>query len=259
MYALFCGKYAGDRARVEKGLEALSRLGFEFLRLQSRFRRSGRYERSSSQLLLESMYLDREVMEGYYLDGLFLSYAFWVNHVLMHRYFESRFLPLLAPSARLLEIGTGHGLMALTSLTTLKGASYEGVDVSPWARHYASELLAAHDLETTRFRIRDAYAGEGDASRDGAICCEVLEHVERPQELVRALAAGLRSGGRAFITTVANVAAEDHIFLFPDADSIRRELAEGGLLLDSELVLPVPGFEQSSPLPLNYAAILHRP
>ena len=79
-----------------------------------------------------------------------------------------------------------------------------------------------------------------------------------PLPLLRGLAAALAPSGRAFVTTVANVEAEDHVYLFDDAAHVRRVLGEAGLAVEKEMALTLRGFETARPLPLNYAAIVRR-
>jgi 2-polyprenyl-3-methyl-5-hydroxy-6-metoxy-1,4-benzoquinol methylase len=248
---------------LEPALEAMARMSFEFLRLQPRFMKTGRYARAASAPLREQIYSRQEVMEGYYLDGLLLTYAFWVNHTALYRYFIRGFLPRLPTGARALEIGVGHGLMALTLLRELPSSRYEGLDISPFSLSYASRLLSANGIDLGRVSLREADAARGGAGdegrsdrRDAVICCEVLEHVEDPAVLLETVRARLAPEGRAFVTTVANVEAEDHIYRFEDQAHIRRLLQEAGLRVESELVLPLRGFEGAVPRPLNYAAVL---
>jgi len=201
------------------------------------------------------------VMEGYYLDGLLLSYAFWRNHARMLRFFEDDFLAVLPRRAQLGEIGAGHGLMALRALARLPSAEYDGFDLSPFAITYAQSLLAANGVGAGRARLSCADALSGlppGTGLDGAWCCEVIEHVTDPLPLLRGLGAALAPHGRGFVTTVANVEAEDHVYLFDDAAHIRRVLGEAGLAVEKELALTLRGFEDARPLPLNYAAIVRR-
>jgi SAM-dependent methyltransferase len=241
-------------------LEALVRMSVDFLRLQPRFMKSGRYGRAGSAELFERFYARREVMEGYYLDGLLLTYAFWVNHARLYRFFVEEFLRGLPREARLVELGVGHGLMALAALRSLPAARYHGFDLSPFSLAYAEGLLRANAVGEGRVSLQqaDGVAGlpDGLDARDAAICCEVIEHVEDPAPLLRALRSCLGPGGRAFVTTVANVEAEDHIYLFDDAAHIRRVLEAAGFRVESELPLPLRGFEGARPMPLNYAAVL---
>ena len=74
-------KCAAEGRSLDHALEAMARMSFDFLRLQPRFMRTGRYRSAHSAPLRERIYSQKDVMEGYYLDGLLLTYAFWVNHV----------------------------------------------------------------------------------------------------------------------------------------------------------------------------------
>jgi 2-polyprenyl-3-methyl-5-hydroxy-6-metoxy-1,4-benzoquinol methylase len=253
-------KCEAEGRSVDAALEALARMSFDFLRLQPRFMKTGRYRSAASGPLKERIYGQKEVMEGYYLDGLLLTYAFWVNHAALYRFFARTFLPRLAPEARVLEIGVGHGLMALTLLRELPQARYEGVDISPFSLSYAARLLSSNDVDLGRASLREEdateTAGRPGGRWDGVLCCEVLEHVEDPLRLLRAVRDRLEDRGLAFVTTVANVEADDHIYLFTDEAHIRRLVGEAGLRIESDLVLPLRGFEGARPRPLNYAAVL---
>ena len=256
---------AGDGQALERGLEAFARISFDFIRLQARFSRRGEYARSESKCIIDSLYLNRERMEGYYLDGLLLTYAFWPNHALMLRFFAEEFLPSISEGASFLEIGVGHGLMAYLALSSNLTARYAAHDISPSSLEYAHELLVRNGIDVRRFDLISEDAtrmngpdATGHSSHDAVVCCEVLEHVERPEEILATIHARLRPGGLAYVTTVANVEAEDHIFLFRDADHIRQTLVEAGFGVSRELVLPLPGMEARTPLPLNYAAILEK-
>jgi 2-polyprenyl-3-methyl-5-hydroxy-6-metoxy-1,4-benzoquinol methylase len=253
-------KCEAEGRSVDHALEAMARMSFDFLRLQPRFMKTGRYRSAHSAPLRERIYSQKDVMEGYYLDGLLLTYAFWVNHVSLYRYFVRGFLPRLPREARVVEIGVGHGLMALTLLRELPHARYVGLDISPFSLSYAAGLLSANaiDLHRVTLREEDASGSAPDAAEpsDAVLCCEVLEHVEDPAGLLEKVRERLGAHGQAFVTTVANVEAEDHIFLFADEAHIRRLVGEAGLRVESELVRPLRGFEDARPRPLNYAAVL---
>jgi SAM-dependent methyltransferase len=261
VYASLVRKCEAAGRPVTEALEALVRMSVDFMRLQPRFMKTGRYASTGAVGLFERFYGRGEVMEGYYLDGLLLTYAFWRNHARLLRFFEDEFLAALPADARLGEIGVGHGLMALSALTRRPQARYDGLDLSPFALTYTEALLRANGVapERARLRCEDALSGLPPGSDlDGAWCCEVIEHVTDPLPLLRALRAALAPSGRGFVTTVANVEAEDHVYLFDDAAHVRRVLGEAGLAVEKEMALTLRGFENAQPLPLNYAAIVRR-
>lgn len=261
-YEVFVKKSGGRYAELEAGLESFAHMSFDFLRLQSRFLKTGQYELSSANELLNGLYLNNERMERYYLDGLLLTYSFWPNHLKLVRFFRDRFLGPLPTRSRFLEIGVGHGFMSGIVLSHIPKCHYTGLDISPSSLTYARKLWVTNDVDHTNAVLAIANAVEWDPPDnleerwDAAICCEVLEHVEKPAKVMKSLRHALKPGARVFITTVANVAAEDHIHLFEHADEIRELCSEAGFIVADDKVWPLKGFESAKSLPLNYAAIL---
>jgi len=245
---------------LPRGLTAFGRVTFDFIKLQARFLKKGHYHHQNAAELIEQLYLNPENMKGYYLDGLLLSYAFWPNHAHLMRLFIENFLTTLSNNSCIGEVGTGHGLMALLTLLHLPTAHYLGIDVSPFALEYATELLIKNGIQTPCFNLQ-----LGDVTQpheffkqhfDAIVCCEVLEHVESPEKILMAIHQALIPQGKAFITTVANIEAEDHVYLFTDATQIRTMLEKYGFSLIEERIYPLKGMEQVNPLPLNYVAVV---
>ena len=89
------------------------------------------------------------------------------------------------------------------------------------------------------------------------VCCEVLEHVDDPGSLLSALRAQIQPGAPAFVSTVANMEAEDHVYLFHDAQEIRSLLLASGFVIYADQPLDLAGSRTMTPRPLNYSAIAH--
>jgi 2-polyprenyl-3-methyl-5-hydroxy-6-metoxy-1,4-benzoquinol methylase len=140
---------------------------------------------------------------------------------------------------------------------------YLGIDISPRSISYSAAALGALGIAESRYRLLVADATSATASVEepcgAAICCEVLEHVDEPGSLLAALQHLSGPDAPAFVSTVANMEAEDHVYLFHDVDDIRATLrASGyGVVVDQPLVLE--GAEHTTPTPLNYSAVLRRP
>ena len=261
----FLHKIGHQRSRLHQGLEALAEVSFDFLLRQARFRKTGSYEPRTAARVIREIYHNREKMEGSYLDGLLLTYAFWPNHARMLHCYVALLGSGQPSGPAVLEIGLGHGLMALTALVLLRSARYTAVDVSPHSLTYAYDLLEKNGIE------REALCGivgnaeepelwsdrlSGSAPWDVVVCGEVLEHVQWPDLLLARMQSALRPEGRAFVTTCANIEAEDHVFRFESVDHIRRTLNAAGFVVRDEQVLPLRGFEEDPLVPLNYAAVL---
>lgn len=84
------------------------------------------------------------------------------------------------------EVGCGEGYWVLR--WSAQGIDARGSDFSEEAIRLARLNAAERGVEASRFAVGSVY--ELDPARDGAdlvVCCEVLEHLERPQDALRAL------------------------------------------------------------------------
>jgi len=238
-------------------LESFAVLSFDFLRLQARFNKTGQYALASAEGLSENLYSDGEEMLGRYIDGLLLSYAMWPNHARILDFFRQTVAQIPAGS-KVREIGVGHGLMATMLHREVPEVEYVGIDLSPHTIAYCRQALAEEFGDTDerwQFVEADATSVGGDPG-DWFVCCEVLEHVDRPQDLLQSCRGLIHGDGKGFLTTVANLEAEDHVYLFNDVGHIRACLDEAGFAVEQELSLVLPGSEDANPLPLNYAAVV---
>ena len=264
-YARLALGYIAARTQddLKTEVEGFATLCMDFLRLQARFMRTRRYARPDTQGLVEELYADPAKMRGYYLAGLSLTYALWPNHAHMLRFMRESFVPRLSPGQRVVEVGVGDGLLAALAFDALPDLQYVGVDISPSALEYAGEALVGTGVDPSRITMvhADALSGElsrlgGDSGFDAVICCEVLEHVDTPALLATELAKAVRSDGIGFVSTVANLEADDHVYLYNDVEEIRTMLADTGWSVVMDLPNVLPGGEKWDPLPVNYSAVV---
>lgn len=248
---------------MEAAVEAFAITCVEFMRLQARFRQTGRYARASADELVDELYADDEEMSGYYLDGLLMTYVLWPNHARMLAFLTEEFIPRLPNAARLLEIGPGHGLLGHTVASAVERSEYTALDISASSLRYVEAAFERLPVG------RPVALLEGDACRldddrlplavDGVICCEVLEHVDDPMRILTAIHDRLAAGGHALVSTVANLEAIDHVYLYDDEHHIRRHIVDTGLEIVAEHFASPPGDQSEERVPLNYVAVLRRP
>lgn len=84
------------------------------------------------------------------------------------------------------EVGCGEGYWVLE--WTARGIAARGTDFSGQAIRLARLNAAERRVAPERFEVRSIY--DLEPGRDGAdlvVCCEVLEHLERPHEALRVL------------------------------------------------------------------------
>jgi 2-polyprenyl-3-methyl-5-hydroxy-6-metoxy-1,4-benzoquinol methylase len=254
-----------DEGDLDRLVEAFAVTSIDFIRLQARFYETGHYARSGASNLVEDLYGDDEKMSGYYLDGLALTYSLWSNHADLLRHYVTEFVDRLDPGTRLVEVGPGHGLMASLFLARCAGSTYDGLDISESALRHAGAALDAAGVAADRYALHLGDIMQSDLAEvfdvpvEAAVCCEVLEHVDTPGAITDGLHSILAPGGLAFVSTVANLEAEDHVYLFDDAGQIRDLIEASGFTVEHEQVRALPGAEDRVPLPLNYSAVLRRP
>ena len=57
---------------------------------------------------------------------------------------------------------------------------------------------------------------------------------------------------------MANLEAEDHVYLYNNAEHIREHVRAAGFTIEQECCLGLPGYDHPTIEPLNYAAVLLR-
>jgi len=209
--------------------------------------------------LVDELYADAEEMQGHYLDGLAMTYAMWPNHAKLLDFYRREFVASLPESPTSVEIGPGHGLLGFTLLTDRPAARYVGVDISEPALGFISSAFAANDM-TADIELIAGDATDLNDDRipevaDSIVCCEVLEHVDNPALILEAIRSRLAPGGRTFLSTVANLEAIDHVYLYEDVGQIRTMIEENGLRIVSDRPMELPGDDSEGFTPLNYACI----
>ena len=202
-------------------------------------------------------------MQGYYLDGLYLSLILWPNHFRMLRYFLDQFVAGLPAQGRFLELPIGTGTFAAYGLRDRTDWTGLGVDLSPSALAYSRQLIQYWHLEE-RLQVEFGEAQKTlpfeDNAFDALITGELLEHLDDPAGFLQECVRITRPGGFLFVTTAIYAAAVDHVYMFEDVASVHQMLAGCGAALWSFLALPVRPNDGLRPLvPTNYTSILQKP
>ena len=99
---------------------------------------------------------------------------------------------------RTLEIGCGEGIGA--SLLADKAASLTALDYSEEALRVARQRYGKSNIDFTLMKVPPI--GFPDLSYDAVVCFQMIEHLERPAELVTEISRVLGDGGVALFATV---------------------------------------------------------
>src|SRR5215813_11900072 len=149
-----------------------------------------------------------------------------------------RSLPPTNGSGRVASIGAGTGYELKLIGEAVANWDIEAYDTDENMRIKAQQLLSFFQVpKIVEFgsifpleRPHRAYV----ESYDAIVLCEVLEHLRDPVGALNTLRECLRNTGRMFVTMAINIAQEDHVFLYPDVNSCRRQLQQCGLRVEQE-------------------------
>jgi 2-polyprenyl-3-methyl-5-hydroxy-6-metoxy-1,4-benzoquinol methylase len=259
--------FAARQEPFEKALEAFSEYTYVYVRHQVDFLATGNYSHQQFDDVYKEVYDNEELMRSTYLPGLYLTQLFWPVHFRVLSLFRSEFLGRVAkPPQAILEVGVGHGMTLLCTLREFSGRPAFAIDVSGHALRFTKELLEANGIDTASCRFVQLDATREPSvgvQADIATMGEILEHVERPDLALANLRQMLIRGGRAFITTVIDSNAMDHIYQFKSQAEIDQMIGsasftveKSGILLPRELRLgEAPG---NDPTQYYYAIVQAR-
>jgi len=106
----------------------------------------------------------------------------------------SYLVPFLSPGLKILDVGCGPGSITRDLLSYVPGGSIIGIDRSEAViTKAASQVIDGTDCT---FLVRDAFAtGFDDESFDVVHAHQVLQHVERPDDLLREMVRVLKKDG----------------------------------------------------------------
>jgi ubiquinone/menaquinone biosynthesis C-methylase UbiE len=197
-----------------------------------------------------------------YLLGVYLTNFLWAHHMEISLLFEQRFLTGLAPGSHIVEIASGHGGWGLWALQNLPSARLDAFDISPSAIDMASKLAGAANLQNrVSYTLKDALLMDTAAigPADACICSFLIEHLERPDELLDVIGRLLRPGGTAFLTGALTAAQVDHIYEFRRESELVLLAERHGLrVTDFRSVAPRRTLRGAKFLPRSAALLLQR-
>lgn len=205
---------------------------------QTYFLRSGGYRYSTLEDADTNIYSNKDTMLKYMI-GVALSQVFWKNHREMLSFFGNTIKGKKGDSY--LEIGPGHGMFLLEALTNSNFEKYHAVDISETSLDLTKRVIDHSSADKSRLSFfhndisKHGFVGEYDFITMG----EVLEHVEKPVELIENIVKHLKKNGLAYISTCANCPVMDHIYLFRNIDEIRIIIETAGLIIIDELIIPI--------------------
>lgn len=255
-YEVFATKEGKD---LNYGIDSYLKVVSDTLYEQIRFMQTGEYSCKSFADAYERVYDNPEVME-YYMHGLLMTQFLWKHHFDILKFFRKSLNSIDGKVSKYLEIGGGHGLYLDEAMRIFGGdANYHMVDISKSSLEMAKSFVEGKGV---KYMLQDIYKYDVDTKYDFITMGEVLEHVEKPVELMEQIHRLLKDDGYSYITTPANAPAIDHIYLFENAADIRAIFDKAGFKVVDEINIYTEDAKKAKKfdlkVPLMYGALLQK-
>ncbi|WP_296596749.1 class I SAM-dependent methyltransferase [Phenylobacterium sp.] len=193
------------------------------------FARTERYRYSTFAETNAHVYSDPEFMHRY-MDGLLYSHVLWFMHLSSLHFFIQRLGARVKAGGRVLEVGSGHGLLLYLCLSELKMGEATAWDLSQASLDQTRAALARLGaLDNAKFAVQDMHKAEPDGEPfDLIILSHLLEHLEDPVDALKRLKPLVAKGGYIYVNVPLNAPMPDHLILLRTPDEAARLLVDGG-------------------------------
>ena len=220
-------RLAGDRA--EKVAEDYHWLCEQIREEELNFARTDAYRFETFAQTNEHVYSDDAFMERY-MHGLLYSHILWYMHASSLHFFRERLAARVKPGGKVMEVGSGHGLLiylALTELGMEEAVAWDISQVSLDQTREALELLGTADR--ARYELQDMHQVEAGSEKfELIILSHLLEHLEEPVDALLKIRNAVAKGGYLFVNVPLNAPMPDHLQLLRDPDDAVKMITDGG-------------------------------
>lgn len=227
------------------------------------YAQKGEYRYSDYKEVYEKVYSRDDYMFDYVV-GLGLTQPLWVNHYRIFRFFLDEYVPMIKTARSGAEVGVGHGLFHSEAMRGAPELRTKLLDVSNTSLRVTRKMIGATGLDPERgtpvnVDIQKEIPVE-DRSLDMLLMGELIEHIEKGEEVMTAMSGKMTPEGLCYFSTAANAPAEDHILLFTTTDEIREFVEKCGWKIVKEKVFTLGGMSEeqanADKQTLNYCAVL---
>ncbi len=193
------------------------------------FARTDAYRFSTFEETNAHVYSDDEFMKRY-MNGLLFSHVLWFMHASSLHFFVQRLAARVKAGGKVLEVGSGHGLLLFLCLRDLKMREAVAWDLSPVSLEHTRAALARLGAEgRARFAVQDMHQAEATGEQfDLVILSHLLEHLDDPIPALATVRKLLTKDGVLFVNVPLNAPMPDHLQLLRDPSEAEKMLVDGG-------------------------------
>jgi 2-polyprenyl-3-methyl-5-hydroxy-6-metoxy-1,4-benzoquinol methylase len=199
------------------------------------FYKHNEYCCKSQDIANQNVYSRPEIM-SYYMSALLISQILWKHHFCIFIYFKKRITDYFDEEStiKILDIGPGHGFFSFFIKETIpEFESIDFVDISETSLAMTKKIIGENDK--LNYYLKDIFDFDESEKYDFIVLGEVLEHLDKPQDILRKLARLLSDKGILWITTPTNSPALDHVYLFKTKEEVVDLIKECDLEVDNSV------------------------
>lgn len=258
---LFFSKYKDYLKRnnltLDFGVDCYLKLHNGMLEERWKFIKKGTYSNTSFKEVENSIYGNDETMTSH-MNGLVLAQFLWFEQYDRFCFFKNNLLQYVSKPKTYLEIGGGHGLYMLKALELLPSScQFDLIDVSKSSIKLSKGIINNLKVNYINKNIFDL---DDNINIDFFTMGEMLEHLENPLQMLKKLKQLIKKTGKGYITTPINSPMIDHIYLFNNAEEIRKLFKDAGLKIIKEKITISehisPEIAKKHRVPIMYAAFV---
>ncbi len=193
------------------------------------FARTDSYRYSTFAETNAHVYSDDVFMQRY-MHGLLLSHVLWYMHASSLHFFLGRLAARVKSEGKMMEVGSGHGLLIYLALTRLGMKEAVAWDISPISLAQTKAALGQLGMDDrARYAIQDMHEVDaGSEQFDLIILSHLLEHLEQPVDALQKIRHTVAKSGYLFVNVPLNAPMPDHIQLLSDPNDAIRMIEDGG-------------------------------
>ena len=233
---------------------------FDGMRLQKKFEKSLKYEKNSYEEARNNVYDNKDYMFKLYLPGILLSHFSWPHHYEQLLFFKKKVLKNIPnKKIKFCDIGPGTGFYTRFILDNKNQSLGHVFDISDHSLNFTknqcqkfnvSERLICNKKNIINLDIENEF--------DFLVNVEVLEHLENPEEFLKALRRMMKENSYGFITAAVNAANEDHIYLYRSGNEVKNQIEKCGFKIIAKQYDLAYEPKDNEPVPENAAFLVQK-
>ncbi len=192
------------------------------------FARTDGYRYSTFAETNAHVYSNDDFMKRY-MNGLLFSHVLWFMHASSLHFFAQRLAARVHRGGKVLEVGSGHGLLLFLALRDPGLAEAVAWDLSPVSLDHTRAALNRLGTPNARFAVQDMHQAEATDERfDLVILSHLLEHLEEPVPALLKVKTLLGKTGKLFVNLPLNAPMPDHLQLLASPAEAEAMIVAGG-------------------------------